>query len=268
VTSSLDSRLATSILQRVLAVSLSEFKIVQSQAEHEYDFLSVSEAKRFLDGLGDDPWAPVWGVVLYAGLRRGEILGLRWEDIDFDAAHIHVQQQVQHLWFDSHGHRGPSRRAALPPKSKAGNRIIPIAGEVVTLLCRQKSRQAEERLLYGHLYDERLGGLVFCSLGRKPLAQTSLKVNLARQLKAAGLPPLRVHDLRHTYATMLEGLGIPIRTIQYLLGHSSIQTTEKYLHALHKRAPVAEQLVQQREAARLLAEALRGNRDGSNVAAT
>jgi integrase len=91
-------------------------------------------------------------------------------------------------------------------------------------------------------------------------------------LKAAGLPPLRVHDLRHTYACILESLGIPITAIRYLLGHSDVRTTERYLHALHKRAPAREQLVQQREAARRLAQALSrgmgGSNDGSNAAAT
>jgi hypothetical protein len=110
--------------------------------------------------------------------------------------------------------------------------------------------------------------LVFTREGGAPLPQTSLTVHLTRQLKAAGLPRLRVHDLRHTYACLLESFGTPITTIRYLLGHSDMRTTERYLHALHKRAPVAEQLVQQREAARRLAEALRGTRGGSNVAAT
>jgi integrase len=242
------------------------------QQEHEYDFLSIAEARRFLESLGDDPWAPVWAVALYAGLRRGEIIGLRWQDVELDLGQIHVQQQIQYLWIDAEGHRTQSHQATLPPKSEAGNRIIPIAGEVITLLRRQKARQAEERLLYGHLYDESRGDLVFCREGGKPLPTTGLADNLKRQLKAAGLPPLRVHDLRHTYACVLESLGIPITAIRYLLGHSDVRTTERYLHALHKRAPASEQLVQQREAARRLAQALNagvgGSNDGSNAAAT
>jgi integrase len=241
------------------------------QRSHEYDFLSIAEAKHFFDTLGaDDPWAPVWAVALYAGLRRGEIIGLRWQDVDLEQGLIHVQQQIQYLWLDAEGRRTKSRQATIPPKSQAGNRIIPIAGEVIPLLRRQKVRQAEERLLYGHLYDDSRGDLVFSRPGGQPLPDNSVNVTLTQQLQATGLPRLRVHDLRHTYACILESLGTPITTIRHLLGHSDVRTTEQYLHALHRRAPAAEQLIQQREAARRLALALRtgASNSDSNAAAT
>jgi integrase len=175
---------------------------------------------------------------------------------------------MQYRWHDATGQRTAHRKTATPLKTKRGNRVIPLAGEIIDILRRHRARQAEERLLFGHLYDDSEGDRVLCRLGGSPLTQMATRATLKRQLRAAGLPPLRVHDLRHTYATLLESLGVPISTIGYLLGHSSVQTTERYLHALHRRAPISQQLVQQREAARRLAQALGAGSDVSNVSAT
>ena len=147
---------------------------------------------------------------LVTGMRRGELLGLKWEDIDFDHGVIHIRRQVARL-------NGTVQEAPL--KTKNSYRNISIGADAVELL-KQKKEQDNGKSVY-----------VFPSPTGGPLAPDSVLHMLHRVLKRAGLPKIRFHDLRHTFATLALQNGVDIKTVSGMLGHFSAGfTLDTYAH--------------------------------------
>lgn len=147
---------------------------------------------------------------LATGMRRGELLGLKWEDIDFDHGVIHIRRQVARL-------NGIVQEAPL--KTKNSYRNISIGADAVELL-KQKKGQDNGKSVY-----------VFPSPTGGPLAPDSVLHMLHRVLKRAGLPKIRFHDLRHTFATLALQNGVDIKTVSGMLGHFSAGfTLDTYAH--------------------------------------
>ena len=140
------------------------------------------------------------------GLRRGEILALRWRDIDW----TNLLVNVQHTLY---------KGALQTPKSKGSRRSIPMTDrvhETLAALRRQPSALESEH--------------VFRSDAATPLSEGNVQRAMAATLKRAKMRKVRFHDLRHTFASHLAMAGIPIRTIQQLMGHEGIDMTLKYAH--------------------------------------
>ena len=147
---------------------------------------------------------------LATGMRRGELLGLKWEDIDFDHGVIHIRRQVARL-------NGTVQEAPL--KTKNSYRNISIGADAVELL-KQKKEQDKGKSVY-----------VFPSPTGGPLAPDSVLHMLHRVLEQAGLPKIRFHDLRHTFATLALQNGVDIKTVSGMLGHFSAGfTLDTYAH--------------------------------------
>jgi integrase len=150
-----------------------------------------------------------WAMFLTAamtGLRQGELLGLRWCDVDFPAERIRVHRTYVR------GHWGQ-------PKSRHGVRSIPMANQVAFALHRHFARSRHrgyEALVFGHPHTGQILG--FSAVGRR----------FKKALRAAGVREVRFHDLRHTFGTRLAANGVPMRTIQEWMGHADIKTTQIY----------------------------------------
>jgi integrase len=115
------------------------------------------------------------------------------------------------------------------PKTAASRRTIPLPDECLSALKQHKAQQAEEKLLLGQAYQDR--GLVFCQLDGQPRDTKTLGRRLTQTLKQAGLPHIRLHDSRHTFATLMLEYGISPKTVQTMLGHSSVaMTLDVYSH--------------------------------------
>lgn len=187
--------------------------------------LTPADARRFLDRVHADRLAAYYVLLLTAGLRRGEALGLRWADLALDGPHptLHVRQQLQ--W--------PKGVPTLVPlKSRKGVRAIPLPRGTVEALRRRQALQDEERALVGEAA-WRTDGLVFNAEDGAPLHRNTIGHQFQRHARAAGLLPLRQHDLRHTYGSLLMSQGVPLKTISELLGHAAIEVTANvYLHSL------------------------------------
>ena len=146
-----------------------------------------------------------------AGLRIGELLGLKWEDIDLDAEILRVRRTK------SRAKTGPTFTA---PKNGKG-RQLRLTRRAVESLKSHKAAQNAERLGIGDLWQD--NGLVFCTMGGKPLDFQNLRATSFKPLlKKVGLPDIRFHDLRHTCATLLLSRGHHPKLVQELLGHSSV----------------------------------------------
>ncbi|MEW6047865.1 MAG: tyrosine-type recombinase/integrase [Bacillota bacterium] len=161
-------------------------------------------------------------LAIFTGLRRGELLALRWEDVDLERRVLHVRQALTKL---------QGKIVFQEPKSHKSRRTVALAPGTVALLRAHKRRQAENRLRLGAEYHDR--GLVFCRENGEPLDPSTITHRFAALAKRAGFPGLRFHDLRHTHATLLLAQGVHPKVVQERLGHEDISTTlNTYSHVL------------------------------------
>jgi len=188
--------------------------------------LTPDEALTLLGQLQGDHLEFVFIVALSTGLRRGEVLGLRWQDVDLPGRALFVRQTVQRV----HG-----ELQLFPPKTHRSTRPIPLSEVTLSALLAQRARQVEDRLLVGVAWEDH--GLVFASHLGTPLEPRNVNRRFGTARAAAGLEWVRLHDLRHAFATFLLDQGEELRTVMDLLGHSTIRlTADTYGHVLPSRA--------------------------------
>lgn len=170
----------------------------------------------------------VWYIAASLGLRLGEILGLRWSDLDLDTGALTVRHQ---LAFAPPPGDFASRALLAPPKTKRGNRTLHLAPGLVALLRERKAAQARERLKAGAAWDNRLA-LAFTSLRGHPFDGRTVAAIHAELCKTAGVRRVRFHDLRHGAATLMLGAGVDVVNLSASLGHADVAfTLSRYAHA-------------------------------------
>ncbi len=161
-------------------------------------------------------------VAVGLGLRQGEALGLRWQDVDLEAGMLSVRQTLER--------GGPEPRFG-EPKTERSRRTVTMPDVVAAALRRHRTRQLEQRLAAGAQWRE--SGLVFTTSIGTPMDRSALHKAFKALLHTAGLPGIRYHDLRHTAATLLLTQGVDPRTIMETLGHSQISLTlNTYAHVM------------------------------------
>jgi integrase len=164
------------------------------------------------------------------GLRRGELLGLRWQDVDLTAGILQVRQILVRIY--NRGTQGEGRKTRLAfhePKTEKSRRSVPIPEACLAALKSHKAHQAEEKILLGPGYQD--NGLVFAQAHGGPIDPRSMDRYFAQALKRADLPAIRLHDARHTFATWMLEQGVSPKVVQTMLGHSSIRMTlDVYSH--------------------------------------
>ncbi len=212
--------------------------------EHEVEPYTVDEVQRILNTALSRRNGARWAIALALGLRQGESLGLLWSDIDLDNARLTVKRQrLRPKWSHGcggmcgmkHGGYCPQRVPARPEtddtKSRAGRRAIGLPEPLVALLKRHQVEQAQERLEAGSLWTE--GGWVFTTLTGEPIAPRTDYDEWKRLLIAARVRDSRLHDARHTAATVLLLLGVPERAVMGLMGWSNTAMAARYQHLTH-----------------------------------
>jgi integrase len=181
---------------------------------------SAEEARRFLDYARRDPLYPAFILLLVYGLRRGEVLGLGWEDIDLDESVLRVGWQLQRL-------DGELMRVKV--KTDAGHRTLPLLSIAEDALLELAVWQASARRVAGDGWVET--GYVFVTRTGRPIEPRNLARSFERLAKGAGLRVIRLHDLRHTVASLLKKLRTAPNDAKEILGHARISTTmEIYTH--------------------------------------
>ncbi len=162
-------------------------------------------------------------LAVHCGLREGELLGLKWEDVDLDAGSLQVRRTLSETRT---GHKFE------PPKNGKGRRIK-LTARATEALKRHRKLQLKERMRLSELWEDH--GLVFPNrVGKTKNAKALTSRSFKPLLERAGLPkPVRVHDLRHTCATVLLSKGVHPKFVQELLGHANIAITlDTYSHVL------------------------------------
>ena len=204
--------------------NVSDATILPGDVKREMQPLTLTQVRQLLAAIEQDRLFPAVLLELGTGLRRGELLALRWQDLELQRGLLQVQHTLERVRnHEATGNDKKTRLIFQEPKTARARRTIPIPQDSLEALKRHKARQSQERLLLGEAYQDR--GLVFCLPDGTPLEPRNFTRHFDGLLKQAGLPHIRFHDARHTFATLLLELGEHPKTVQTLLGHSRIATT-------------------------------------------
>lgn len=189
----------------------------------EMAILSREEALALLDQIREHRDYHLIFTAIYTGMRKGELLGLKWADVDLGLKVIRVNQQLQH--FTGQGY------IFTPPKTDKSRRQIPMGAALVEVFKEHKREQAQNKLMLGQDYHDM--DLVFCLSNGNPQDTSNLNRRFNRIMQQFGRPEIRFHDLRHTCATLFMAAGVDAKKVQEILGHESIRTTlDVYGHVL------------------------------------
>ncbi len=201
----------------------------------EIEPLRLDEVRRLLRTAHETPHYARWLIAATLGLRQGEVLGLRWGDIDLDAGQLRVRHALQ---------RQDGELVLVRPKTTRSRRTIPLPHVVVAALAEHRDRQRGHREAAGDSWDER--GFVFGTRTGRPLQPRNDYRTFQSLLTKAGLRRVRVHDLRHTAASLLLEQGVHPRVVMEILGHSQISLTmNTYSHVVPDSVRAATDVVQE-----------------------
>jgi len=224
-------RLARTRLRSALEEAIEAHKITENVAkktkvapddddDSEMHILTIGQVRTFLTAITDHRLYALFYLALATGMRQAEMIGLRWSDIKFDERTIRVASQVHRR------HKGIVRSR---PKTPASRRTLPIDDELLAVLKSHQQNQNEEKRLLGTAWHEHT--MVFASEVGTPLFASALHRQFKSLLRAARLPDIRFHDLRHTAASLMLAAGVPLPDVSEMLGHANAGITAKlYLH--------------------------------------
>lgn len=182
---------------------------------------SQKQATDFLAVADNHDWAALWRLALLTGMRRGELLAVHWKDVDLVRGVLAVRY--------SYSRGGAGGFVIGQPKTTSGRRSIALPRSVVEVLQKHRVRQVEGRLKLGTSYEDQ--DLVFTNALGGPLHPNTMALHFHRLSAEAGVPRIRIHDLRHTSATLMLANNVHPKIVQERLGHSDISMTlNRYSH--------------------------------------
>lgn len=183
--------------------------------------LNEEQTRAFLAAVSGDRLSSLYLLAVTTGMRQGEILALRWRDVDLDHTSVQIQQTIQSL--------PGSGYIFTSPKTVKSRRKVELTNTMIGALRQHRTRQIEERFAAAGGWHEL--DLVFTNEVGLPIRADRLRWNFQRTLVRANLPRIRFHDLRHTAATLLLGRGVHPKIVSEMLGHSTIAITlDTYSH--------------------------------------
>jgi len=219
------------ILRRALADAQRDGKVRQNAAalarpprkvRHELVYLDAAQLRRLLDATTGHVLGPLIAVAATTGLRQGELLGLRWQDVDTGGASLTVRRSMALAWDGTY--------QLAEPKTKGSRRTINLPARAVAALTEQQARQERAKQAAGTAWQDR-DRLVFTDGAGIALRGDIVTHEYQKQLRAIGLPVVPFHALRHSMASALLAAGVPLKVVSETLGHASIAiTADVYAH--------------------------------------
>jgi integrase len=183
---------------------------------------SPEQLRAFLDHVSNDRLYAAWLLLATTGMRRGEVAGLRWVDVDLDAGRVSPRRPRVVVNYEV---------VVSEPKTAKGRRSLALDPATVAAMREHRVRQLQERLAVGPRWHD--SGLVFTWPDGRPLHPERFSRWFEQHARAAGLPKIRLHDVRHSYATAALAAGIPAKVVSERLGHANIAITmDTYSHVL------------------------------------
>lgn len=210
----------------------------------EVEPLTVAEARALLAAAADEPNGAAFMLAISLGLRRGEVLGLTWDDVDLDAGRLSVRRQLERRNW-KHGCPDPDRCDDQPSrcpqrtggglvltelKTKHSRRTLPVPPPLLLALRKHRQRQREARIHAGTVWVD--SGLVFTNLTGRAVSPHDHSLHWTAFLERSGVRPARLHDARHTAATFLLVQGVDQRVVMDMLGWTSPTMTARYQHVV------------------------------------
>ncbi len=200
-----------------------------------FEIFTEEQARDFLTAAQGHKYEALYYLALTTSLRKGEILGLRWTDVDWTKGTLKVERQLQQANW---------RAATLvPTKTKSSRRMIKLGHRALAMLEDHRQKQEQEKLLAGDRWQEH--GMIFTTSIGTYIDQTKVSREFKALLRKANLPEIRFHDLRHTSLSFLLDRGTPVNTVQKRAGHSKASvTTDIYGHALDRSDEIAAEEIE------------------------
>jgi integrase len=203
------------VRQGVLAVDpMTRSTPPQPGQRAEMTVWTADQLSTFLTATRDTREAGLYHLLAMTGCRRGEALGLMWGDLDLDSGEMHVRRAAG--WVNG-------QRVVETPKTRAGARTISLDSDTVTVLKGHRKRTVAERLAMGEAYIDQ--GWVFVEPDGDPVNPRNVTMTFVRRSRRLGLPAIRLHDLRHSWATLALRAGVNPKVVQERLGHTNISVT-------------------------------------------
>jgi len=231
-TSPRTTRMIHAVLHRALNHALSLGLVIRNVSDvvtrpkvprKEMKTLDDYQVRQLIQAAEGSRFQILFWIAVTTGLRQGELLGLKWSDVDWQTGRVQIQRQVQR--------RKGQGLVFCEPKSASGRRVITLGKATVEKLREHKEKQYQEKVLAGEKWQDY--NLIFPSPIGTPLDSSNVMKVYKKCLEKAGLPNLRFHDLRHTAATLMLQQGINPKIVQERLGHSDISLTlNTYSHVL------------------------------------
>ena len=201
-----------------------------------YDILTEEQARTFMAAAKDHPLDALFFLALTTSMRKGEILGLMWTDVDWEKSVIRVERQLQPVSFEG--------GALVPTKTRSGRRAIMVGPVALALLKEHREKQELQKALAGDRWQEH--GMIFTTSIGTYIDQTKVSRAFKQVLREANLPDIRFHDLRHTSISILLDNGTPVNTVQSRAGHSKASvTTDIYGHAMARSQQQAARMIEE-----------------------
>ena len=203
--------------------------------KRELHTLTAAQAQQLFITAQGDRLEALYHLAVVTGLRQGELLALRWDDLDWETSQLSIQRQVQRITGQG--------LVFAQLKTAASGRVVALGPATVDQLRRHLSKVREMAVLAGDAWHD--SDLIFPSIVGTPIEPRNLYRHFQVLLKRAGLPKIRFHDLRHTSATLMLQQGVHPKIVQERLGHSSISLTlDTYSHVLPHLQSEAAQLIE------------------------
>lgn len=211
------------VRQNLVQRNVTDLVDAPARESPEQQTMSEEQANRFLAAAEGDRFYALYVLALMTGMRQGELLGLRWSDLNLEGGYLQVRMAVQ----ETYG----KKFILADPKTPHSKRRISLTPEAIQALRDHRMRQAEERRLLGEAWDTRLDLVFPNAIGGLMIPHNLSKRGFKPILEKAGLPDFKFHCLRHTAATMLLNRGVFVKVVSKILGHSDITTTLRiYAH--------------------------------------
>lgn len=225
--SALDQALNNNLITR----NVSDSVTMPKQINKVMRVFTPNEQTLFIRSLPNERLGAAYYLALSTGIRQGELIASRWQDVDFDKKFLRISHTARRTKTFSGGSGNSSEIIFQEPKTQAGKRIVPLPDNTIRELHEHRKKQLQEKLLAGEVYTN--NDLIFCTEVGKPLETSSLIRKFYQLVTDSKIEKANFHALRHTYATRLLEENVHPKVVQEILGHKDITTTLNiYSHVL------------------------------------
>lgn len=211
----------------IIIKNVANYAILPKANKKDIRVLTKEEQKQLLKYLDKSEYKCIFILFLFCGLRRGELLALKWQDIDFEAGEMHIQRTINRIRINN----GKSKLVEGTTKTSCSDRTIPLLDNIVHLLKKHRAQQKLDKMIALDIYTD--DDYVFAGKLGKPIDPSYFRKLLNEEIKKAGIKDINIHALRHTFATRAIENKIDPKILQVLLGHSSYKITmDTYVHVM------------------------------------